>query len=449
MQELEKFLSVKNFDSIISATESWLQVYVLNWAALIQLSAILGAIIFAALLTPLVRRTCDRLAANRRFEFQRVFEFPKERVTQTISAIVLPAIWLLLLWICTNIAAQMGEPYWLIDTAESLLGAWIVIRVASVFIRDPSWARAFAVTAWCVAALRIFSLLDPTIRILNDASFKLGELQISAWSVIKGGFILAVLLWLANLLSRLLDTRVSSLPNLTPSIQVLIAKIAKIVLITVAVVVSLSSIGIDLTAFAVFSGAVGVGVGFGLQKVVSNLISGIILLLDRSVKPGDVIAIADYYGRIDTLNARYVSVITRDGAEHLVPNEELITQRVENWSYSNNLLRLRRAVGISYRSDVELAIQLCKDACDSVDRVLKDPKPVCLIKGFGDSSVDLEMRFWINDPMNGRANVTSEIYLAVWKLFHEHGIEIPFPQRDLHLKSPSPLSIINEEPTSA
>jgi len=438
MPNLTNYLSIENFRAIVAGTETWLHANVLNWAALIQLSIILGTLLFAALLAPMVRRLTERVSASIRFKN------PNARLAQTISAVVLPTLWFLQLWICENIAIQIGQPYWLINTADNLLSAWIVIRVASVFIREPSWARTFAITAWIVAALSIFNLLDPSINLLNDASLKLGDLQISAWGVLKGGFILVVLLWLANAISRLLDNRISGVPSLTPSIQVLIAKFAKITLITLAIVIALSSIGIDLTAFAVFSGAVGVGVGFGLQKVVSNLISGIILLVDRSVKPGDVIAIANYYGRIDTLNARYVSVITRDGVEHLVPNEELITQRVENWSYSSNLLRLRRPVGISYRSDVELAIQLCKDACNAVDRVLKEPNPVCLVKGFGDSSVDLEMRFWINDPMNGRANVTSEVYLGVWKLFHENGIEIPFPQRDLHLKSPEQLTVVNE-----
>jgi len=317
-----------------------------------------------------------------------------------------------------------------------------VIRIAATFIRDHTWARIFAIVAWSIAALDIFDLLDPAIKILDGAAVTLGDFRLSAWGVLKGIFTLAILLWAATFISRLLEPRISALPNLTPSVQVLFAKLVKILLVTIAIVAGLSSVGVDLTAFAVFSGAVGVGLGFGLQKVVGNLISGIILLVDKSVKPGDVIAVADYFGRIDTLNARYVSVITRDGVEHLIPNEDLITQRVENWSYSNSLLRLRRAVGISYESDLRLAMKLCLEACDDVQRVLKDPKPVCLIKGFGDSSVDLEMRFWINDPMNGRANVTSEVYLAVWDKFHQHGIQIPFPQRDLHLKSPDQIRVV-------
>ena len=177
------------------------------------------------------------------------------------------------------------------------------------------------------------------------------------------------------------------------------------------------------------------GLGFGLQKIFSNLVAGFILLTDKSIKPGDTINIAGQYGKIETLGARYVSVITRDGIEHLVPNEELITNRVENWSYSHDNVRLKIPVGVHYESDVHQAIGLCREAASNVKRVLAHPAPVCLLKGFGDSSVDLEIRIWIKDPMNGCANVKNEVLLGVWDLFHAHGIQIPYPQRDLHLKS--------------
>ena len=182
-------------------------------------------------------------------------------------------------------------------------------------------------------------------------------------------------------------------------------------------------------------GAIGVGIGFGLQKIFSNLISGFILLLDKSIKPGDTINVEGSYGRVETLSARYVSVITRDGIEHLVPNEEMIINRVENWSYSHDNVRLRIPVGVHYNSDVNKAIALCLEAADEVDRVLKIPKTACLLKGFGDNSVDLEVRIWVRDPMNGCANVRSQVLLQIWNKFHEHNIEIPYPQRDLHLKS--------------
>ena len=157
-----------------------------------------------------------------------------------------------------------------------------------------------------------------------------------------------------------------------------------------------------------------------------------------------MIAVGETYGWIQSLGARYVSVVTRDGTEHLIPNEELITQRVENWSYSNSLVRLKVPVGISYNADLHKAIELVLQAARGAPRVLATPTPICLLKGFGDSSVDLELRFWINDPNNGVSNVKSDILLGVWDRFHEHGIEIPFPQRDLHLRSAIPLPLIGD-----
>jgi len=257
---------------------------------------------------------------------------------------------------------------------------------------------------------------------------------------------LAVLLWLATLASRLLERRITSLPNLTPSLQVLIVKLLKISLVVIAVVVALRTVGIDLTAFAVFTGAVGVGIGFGLQKAVSNFISGLSILIDKSIKPGDVISVGDTYGWVSSLGTRYVSVVTRDATEYLIPNEELITERVINWSHSNAEVRLKLPVGISYGADVRQAIELCQGAASETPRVLNKPKPACLLKGFGDNGVNLELRIWINDPKNGVSNVKSDVFLRIWDKFRAQGIEIPFPQRDLHLKAPPVIHIVSRDP---
>jgi small-conductance mechanosensitive channel len=250
-----------------------------------------------------------------------------------------------------------------------------------------------------------------------------------------------VLLWAAMAGSRILEHRMQSVRGLTPSFRVLTGKLIRIALITVAFLIALSSVGIDLTAFAVFTGAVGVGVGFGLQKLVSNLISGVILLLDRSIKPGDVIEVGETFGWVSSLNARYASVTTRDGKEWLIPNEDLITQRVTNLSFSSEQLRLLLPFGVSYDSDVRAAIALAVEAAKEVPRVLAHPAPVCRLMGFGDSSVDLELRIWINDPVNGVVNVRSEILLNMWDKFHANDIRIPFPQRDLHIQSGSQLNV--------
>jgi small-conductance mechanosensitive channel len=307
-------------------------------------------------------------------------------------------------------------------------------------VHDERLARGVAVIAWLIAALNIAGLIEPVTHLLDSMAVPIGNFRLSVLLVLKGVVTLAAFIWIANTLSRLAEQRVRRFPALDPAMQVLAAKLVSLTLLTMAVVLALGSIGIDLTAFAVLSGAIGVGIGFGLQKVVSNLVSGVILLLDRSIKPGDVIEIDGTYGAVSTLNARYASVLTRDGKEYLVPNEDLITQRVTNWSFSNNLIRLHVKVGISYRSDPHQAIGLALEAARDVPRVLTDPAPVCLLVAFGESTIDLELRFWITDPVNGIVNVRSQVMLNMWDLYNEKGIELPHPQRDLTLRNPDALA---------
>ncbi len=404
----------------------WLQNTVFVIDTLLQAGVVLVALGLAALATPPLRRWLENVAGRSRIA---------GGIFRAVLPVMLPAAWLLLVWTAQLSATAAGWPAHLLKVVGSLITAWVVIRLASRMIRDRAWAKFVAVAAWTVAALNILNLLDPTIGVLDGLAVSFGDLRISALTVLKAILSLVVLLWLAFAGSRVLEQRFAASPNLTPSVQVLLAKLSKVAFIIIAVVVALNSVGIDLTAFAVFSGALGVGIGFGLQKIIANLVSGVILLLDKSVKPGDVIGVSGTYGWIESLGARYASVVTRDGTEHLIPNEELITQRVENWSHRDNLVRLKIPVGVSYKSDVRKAIALCLEAPTEVERVLKDPKPVCLMKGFGDSSVDLEIRIWIDDPYNGVSNVKSMVLLGVWDRFHQHGIEIPFPQRDLHLRS--------------
>ncbi len=347
----------------------------------------------------------------------------------------LPINWAILQWITAYVFNQVEYPSGLLNITTNLLTAWIVIRLATRLVRNPALSRLVAVAAWALAALNIVGLLDDTQEFLESLSISLGSINVSALAVFESAITLIVLLWVASFISRVIDQQVTGADSLTLSAKVLITKISRIALIVFAVLLALTGAGIDLTALTIFSGALGIGVGFGLQKIISNFVSGILLLLDKSVKPGDNIVVGETFGWIDKLNARYVSVITRDGTEHLIPNEDLIVNRVENWSYSNRLIRLHIPIGISYDSDVRKAIELCKEAAAKCERFKEHPEPNCLLRGFGDSSVDLEIRAWVDDPQNGRGNLISECLLNVWDLFHEHGIEIPFPQRDLHIKS--------------
>jgi small-conductance mechanosensitive channel len=393
--------------------------------------AVIAAVFVLArwLFAPLLRRGLTRLAAS----CTRVPSFRRPLVA--LSEVATPIAWLTLQWIAISVVNTLKWPSGALTIIASLLTAWLLIRLVSMLVANDALARILAVSAWTVAALNIFGLLDHVLQLLDSWAVTIGEVRVSPLTIIKVALSLWLSLWLANGLAALVERKLDQAQAVAPTMRVLGAKLARIGLITAAFLIALSAVGIDLTALAVFGGALGVGLGFGLQKIFSNLVSGVILLMDRSIKPGDVIAVGTTFGWINHLGARYASVITRDGIEHLIPNEELITQRVENWSYSNDLVRLRIPIGISYQSDPRKAIELCVEAAQMVPRVQLKPEPRCQMVGFGDSSVNLELRIWIDDPPNGRANVISEVLLGVWDRFQENGIEIPFPQRDLHLRS--------------
>ncbi|TCS60957.1 mechanosensitive ion channel family protein [Varunaivibrio sulfuroxidans] len=419
----------------LRGVEPWIRTNVLGMGNVIQFFAIALSYLPARFL---------RGGTHRLLQTVRDKTIPKRfhaRLAIEVSIFALPVVWLALLGLAHLAIAKAGGATQLTGVALSLLTAWIVIRLAANFIADPWWARAMAATVWVLAALNILGLLAPTITVLDTIALTFGKTRISVLGVFKTMIALAVMLWMANLLSSTIERRIGTFPNLTPSLRVLFGKLLRIALITLAVLVALESVGIDLTALTVFSGALGLGLGFGLQKVASNLVSGVILLLDRSVKPGDVIAIGETYGWINSLGARYVSVVTRDGIEHLIPNEELISSPVENWSYTDRLVRQHLPFGVSYTSDLHKARALAIEAATSFERILKTPEPRCLLKGYGDSAVNLELRVWIQDAEKGLSNIKSDIYFKIWDLYHENGVEFPFPQRDIHIKGTVPVSV--------
>ena len=435
---METIFSPADLQTLLTSLRQWFETQVLVIDNLMQVLILVALLLTARLAaTPLRKR-------HRSWTEQRGKPLIPGTLRNAINVLTLPAIWLVLTWLCVFIAIAFDWQSRILNIAGSLMAAWIVIRFTATLFRNPFLTRTIAGTAWTVAALHILGILQPILKFLDRLKLHIGSLHLSLLTLIQGLLYLAILLWAANLLSRFIEDRLAKSTSLTPSVAVLTSKVGRILLFVTAFLLAISSVGIDLTVFTVFGGALGVGLGFGLQKVVSNFISGIILLLDKSIKPGDVISIGNTYGWVKSLNARYVSLDTRDGIEHLIPNEELIIQRVENWSYSNSRIRLRIPVGIHYDSDVRLAIEQCIEAATANPRILKVPSPQCLLRGFGDSSVDLEIRAWITDPQSGIANVQSDILLEVWDRFHEHGIEIPYPQRDVHIKTPLTLNYNSE-----
>ena len=297
--------------------------------------------------------------------------------------------------------AATPAPNRIVNIAASLATAWIVISLLAGLLRNHFVNRIVAVFAWTIAALSILGLLNNTTVMLESVAFGVaGNTKITLLLVLKATFFLLVTLWLAVVIGNFLDKRVQHITDLTPSIQILLGKVIRLTLIAFAVVVVLTTVGIDLSALALFSGAIGLGVGFGLQKIVSNLVSGIILLADKSIKPGDMISVGDSAGSVRTISARYTLVMLSDGREILLPNEDLVTQRVINWSHSNDLVRLDVKFGVSYASDPHAVRQIALATVAGIPRILSTPAPSCHLVNFGDSSLDFVLRFWI--PIRSR-----------------------------------------------
>ena len=314
-------------------------------------------------------------------------------------------------------------------------GAFAVVQLLRG-LHLPRWM------AWLVAFVAFVALfshavggLTPITHVLERIGFDVGAKRFSLLSLVTIVIVAIALFAGVRLANRLIGHSIGQARSLDPTQKLLAQKLAGIAIIVAAFFFGIDLLQIDLTAFAVFGGALGLAVGFGLQKTVGNLIAGIILLMDRSIKPGDVIVVGDSFGWVNKIGVRAVSVITRDGKEHLIPNENLMTQEVENWSYSNRNVRIRIPVGVSYDCDLKLAQELMMKAASESPRVLKDPKPSVWLDAYGDSSVDHLILAWIGDPEGGVGSVRSDVLNRLWWLFKEHGIEIPFPQRDVHVRS--------------
>ena len=330
---------------------------------------------------------------------------------------------------------------YILRLAYNLALAWLVISVLSRIIHSRIVARVVGWVAWVAVALNLLGYLDPTIEFLDSLALTVGEVRISVWLVLKALALVMGLVWLANNTGNYVETRIRRVEELTPSLQVLIGKVVKILLVVVAFLIALNSVGIDLTAFTIFSGAIGVGLGFGLQKVVSNFISGVIILLDKSIKPGDTISLGETFGWIRELRSRFVSVVTRDGREFLIPNEDFITTQVINWSFTDKLVRLDVHFGVTYDADPHEVTRLSIEATESIPRVSDSKRPVCWLTEFGDSSLNFIVRFWISDPQNGLTNIRGQVLLALWDAFKEHGIAIPFPHREIIMRTPVEVSM--------
>ena len=333
---------------------------------------------------------------------------------------------------------------YLLAIAASLATAWLIIRFATSFIRNEFVVRMISISAWVIAALSIVGLLKPTTDALDSIGIDLGGLRLTPLLIIKLLVLLAITLWIANLISNFIEGRIKQSHDLTPSVQVLLTKLVRLILMVLAVALVMGAVGINLAALAVFSGAVGVGVGFGLQKIVANFVSGVILLADKSVKPGDLVTIGDSFGRINTMNTRYISVAAGDGREFLIPNEDLITQKVVNWTYTDKDTLVKVPFSTNYDADPRLVCKLAVDVASATDRV---KKAGCQISEFAEYGMRFSLTFWINDPYAGMDNVKSDVMMALWDAFKREGIRVPYPVRDIRVRGTLPAEVTIENPS--
>jgi len=339
----------------------------------------------------------------------------------------------LLLLLADAAARHFHLQHQVLSIAVAAALAWVVAHVAGKLIKSRFLGRLVALVVWLMAVAHALGVVDQTLEFLDDLGFSVGRSHVSLLLILKGAALFVVLIQAARLLASMADDKLQKAESLSPSAQVLFAKGASFSLYALAIAITLGSVGVDLTSLTVFSGAVGVGVGFGLQKIFSNLVSGVILLLDKSLKPGDIIEMGGVQGRIAQINARYAAVETLDGKAYLIPNESLIGNEVINLSYSNSRLLLRAEVGVAYGADPRAAMRLMEAAAAGTPRVLSEPAPRALITAFADSSVNLAVGFWIEDPQGGIGNVRGDVLLAIWDAFKAGGVDIPFPQREVRI----------------
>jgi small-conductance mechanosensitive channel len=339
----------------------------------------------------------------------------------------------------------------LVDLAITLAGLMLIIRVLvylarlSVGNRTKGWGNTITLVIWSVFALHVLGWFDPLVQALDSVGIKAGKSNITVWYVIKllftvGTFVLAAV-WLA----RWFERRLMTMHGLALSMRIGIAKFGQAFLVGLSILLGLNAAGLDLTTLTVLTGAIGIGLGFGLQAIAANFVSGFVLLMDRSIKPGDVISFTgttgtttEGFGWVQELRGRYIVVRDRDGVETLVPNQHLITNPVINWSYTDPRVRLKLPVRVSYKDDPEVALNALLTAAEGQPRILRDPAPVARMMGFNDYGFDLELRFWISDPQEGVNNVRSNVNRAIWKLFKAHGITIPVAQREILVEMRKP-----------
>jgi len=344
--------------------------------------------------------------------------------------------------------ATFDLPTALIDIAMDLTTVLVLVRFAlhvlSVSLGPNSWIRAWELkltfALWAIISFQVLGWFAGVERTLDGIDLLPGKATFTLWALLKSIVVIVGFLVATSLIARTIERRVMKLEGLAISTRIGITKFSTFILVGLGVLLGINASGVDLTVLGLFTGAIGLGLGFGLQAIASNFVSGFVLLLDKSIKPGDVISFTgttgtsnENFGWVQELRGRYIVIRDRDGVETLVPNQHFINNQVVNWSYSDQRVRIRLPVMISFQDDPEVALQVLVDAATNHPRILKDPGPVSRLMSFENYGMRVEVRFWIRDPMNGVNNVRSDVNREIWRLFKKNGITIPVQQHEVRL----------------
>ena len=329
----------------------------------------------------------------------------------------------------------------LLKLAMPLLGSMALVRSVIFVLRQAfpratwltAWERIIAATVWGWLALYITDLAPYVIDAMEQIEFHIGKQHIDLWTILRGIATIFLTVVFALWVAGIIEGRLMRLHTLDANLRIVGIRVAKAGLTVVAILTSMALVGIDMTALSVFTGALGVGLGFGLQKIASNYVSGFIILLDRSIRIGNIVQVGTDSGEVTEITTRYTVLKHPGGTEFIVPNETLISTTVQNQTLSNAQLRLSTTVGVAYDSDLELVVRLMLEAATSHERVLAEPQPKVFLTQFGDSSINLDLGFWIGDPEGGKANIVSDVIFSIWRAFKENGVSIPFPQREVRI----------------
>lgn len=362
-----------------------------------------------------------------------------------ISRVAFPLLALLMVLIGRSVLKNWYSIN-ILNIVVPLLFALMLIRLVVYIIRQVfvsrSWLQGsehfIAMTIWVGFALYLTGYLPEILDAMDHLGFHIGRQRVSLLLILSGILSILVTMIVAMWFGQALEHKVMATENLDMNLRVVLSKLIRACLVVLGILIALPLAGIDITVLSVFGGALGVGIGFGLQKIASNYVSGFIILLDRSIHPGDILTVDGRFGKVSQLTTRYLVLQNNDGTEAIIPNEILITSTVINHSFTNRQIRISIPVQISYQSDLHLAMEIMKQAAENQTRVLADPETKVYLKSFSDNGIDLEMGIWINDPEEGQLNLCSDINMEIWHKFQASGIEIPYPQRDIRIISGQP-----------